>query len=127
MRLLRSRDDCGRIAGSFLEILLLEGMREVERLPDFAKQRVLRRIYLNRLRSLTDVSPLLTAGHLEDLIMEESEMDAERIGPLVSHPTLKHARIGTKSVKKNAAIEKVLGLSGEKAEFVYADGSAEPA
>ena len=53
-------------------------------------------------------------------------MDTERIGPLVSHPTLKHARIGTKSVEKNAAIEKVLSLSGEKPEFVYADGSVEP-
>ena len=108
-----------------LELLYVEGMGAVERLPDFSRQRLLRRVYLNRLSKLTDLSALLTARNLEDLIMEESPMDVSRIGLLLHHPTLKHARIGTRSTKKNAAIEQVLGLSAETPEFVYADGSLE--
>ena len=94
-----------------LQYLFLQDLPRIDRLPDLSRMIRLRRIDIEGLKSLTDLSPLLTAPSLEELFLVNSaHLSPEHLECLVGHPTLKAAGLGLGSKRKNDAAEKLLPL-----------------
>ena len=94
-----------------LQYLFLQDLPRVDRLPDMSRMTSLRRIDIEGMKSLTDLSPLLTAPSLEELFLVKSaHLSPEHLECLVGHPTLKAAALGLGSKRKNDAAEKLLPL-----------------
>ena len=63
------------------------------------------------MKGLNDLSPLLTAPALTDvLIVDMSHLQPDAVGVLARHPTLEQATVGLGSVRKNEAVKALLGL-----------------
>ena len=86
-------------------------MTHVTELPDLGKMTNLRRIHLETMKGLTDLTPLLTAPALEELILiEMGHLLPEQIAPLAAHGNLRRAYIAMGSLKKDRAAMAVLSL-----------------
>ena len=96
---------------SSLQYLFLQNLPRVDRLPDMSRMSCLRRIDIESLKSLTDLSPLLTAPSLEELfLVNAGHLRPEQLECLVDHPTLRAVAVGLGSKRKNDAVEKMLPL-----------------
>jgi hypothetical protein len=96
---------------SSLQYLFLQDLPRVDRLPDMSRMSCLRRIDIESLKSLTDLSPLLTAPSLEELfLVNAGHLRPEQLECLVDHPTLRAVAVGLGSKRKNDAVEKMLPL-----------------
>jgi Leucine-rich repeat (LRR) protein len=92
-----------------LQYLFLQDLKNVKRLPDFSECLSLSRIVIENLSELTDLSPLLTAANLEELVVTNSHnLQPSAFIPLQQHTSLKSARIGLGSLKKNNEVEQIL-------------------
>ena len=94
-----------------LQFLYLRELRNVTKLPSFAPLRALRRVDLETMKGLTNLRPVAKAPALEDLmVVGHSQLDPKAFRPFVGHPTLQRALVAIGSMKRNEAIEQLLGL-----------------
>jgi hypothetical protein len=120
--------DLGPVGGlAHLQHLVLQALPRVRTLPSMAGMASLRRVTLDTMKGLTDLTPLRDAPALEEIVVVACpQLREEHFRPLVNHATLRRARVGTGSVKRNAAIQALLGLPAEMDEFEFRpeDGEA---
>jgi internalin A len=110
--LIRGLDDLGPVAEvETLQHLFLQALRQVTRLPSFARSAALRRVDLETMRGLTDLSPLAEAPNLEILnLIDMRHAEPEILRPFVGHPRLRAGIWGFGSKRKNLAAESLLPL-----------------
>lgn len=95
----------------FLEHLILSRLDRVPSLPSMKRLNQLKRVELAGLKSVTDLSPLLDAKQLSDLVVENSNhLKPSDFECLKAHPSLERlsAYLGTK--KANDAVRAMFGL-----------------
>jgi len=103
-----------------LQFLFLQALKQVESLPSFATLPVLRRVVLDTMKGLTDLQPVADAPVLEELaVYAMPQLTPEAFAPFVGHPTLKQSNIGLGSVRRNAAVQEILGLPRMSEPFVF--------
>ena len=96
---------------SSLQYLCLQALKHVTKLPCFRKLKRLRRVVLETIRGIRDLTPLLEAEALEELlVIDGRHMEPEDFRPLADHPTLRRVRIGLGSDRKNDALSDILPL-----------------
>lgn len=96
-----------------LEHLRLEEMRNVTNLPDMSRLSRLRKVELHTMKGLTDLAPVAAAPALEEFWLASAmHLQPEVVLPFVGHSTLRRARIGFGSKRKNQLAEQLLGLRG---------------
>ena len=90
------------------------GLRQVNVLPPMRGLTSLRRVWLETMKGVTDLSPLRDAPALRQLaLVDMSHLQPEALRPLVGHPTLTDLRAGLGSKKKNEAAYSVVPLQSE--------------
>jgi hypothetical protein len=111
---IRGLSDISSVAGlAALEELFLQSLRQVTALPDLSRCSALRRVHLETMKGLTDLTPLAAAPALEELLLVDAgHLQPDVLLPLVGHPTLRTARLGFGSLRKNAQAEALLGIPG---------------
>jgi hypothetical protein len=92
-----------------LQYLALGDMKQVEQMPDCSQLKALRRVYLDTMNGITDLSGLTTAPNLEELIVVSSRIEADVFDPIVAHPKLKRVTVGLASRKAEAEVNARLG------------------
>jgi hypothetical protein len=109
---IRSLTDLAGIGDStMLQRLDIGQLSNLGRLPDLSHATALRSVAIEKCRLIDDLSPLAAAPALEQLILVDMpQMTPRHLQPLVGHPTLKYASVGTGSFHRNAAIRDVLQL-----------------
>ncbi len=71
----------------------------------------LRRVHIETMKGINDISPLAAAPNLRDLVLVDmGHLGADAIDCLVGHPTLRTALVALGSVKRNKAAQERLGL-----------------
>lgn len=105
----RGLADLGPVASiATLQYLMLDGLKQVTRLPDFGKLKKLRRVHLETMNGLETLEGLDKAPALEDLIvMECYKLPPEAFACLKGHKKLKAVLpgIGTTVSKKVLDVE----------------------
>ena len=97
-----------------LQHLFLQALRQVTRLPSFARSTALRRVDLDTMKGLTDLAPLAEAPKLEILnLIAMRHAAPEILRPFVGHPTLRAGIWGFGSDRKNFAAQDLLPLPPE--------------
>lgn len=92
-----------------LQYLALGDMKQVERMPDCSQLQSLRRVYLDTMNGITDLTGLTKAPNLDDLIVVESKIEADVFDPIVAYPQLKRVTVGLASRKATEEIDAKLG------------------
>lgn len=92
-----------------LQYLALGAMKQVERMPDCSRLKSLRRVYLDTMNGITDLSGLTKAPNLDDLIVVESKIEAGVFTPIVASSKPKRATVGLASRKAEAEVNIKLG------------------
>ena len=113
--MVRGLDDVSALAEiETLEAFLLQALKNVTRLPSFARSTRLRSAALDTMKGITDLRPLAEAPGLEGLrLMSMRHLEPEALRPFVGHPTLRKGTWGLGSDRKNAEAWDLLPL-GEK-------------
>lgn len=71
----------------------------------------LRRVHLETMKGLSDLSSVAAAPVLEELlVLDMGHLHPEAFQPFVGHPRLRAATIGLGSTRKNAAVKHLLPL-----------------
>jgi hypothetical protein len=119
--LVRGLNDLSAVAEvPTLQFVFLQALKQVESLPSFATLPILRRVVLDTMKGLTDLQPVADAPALEELLVYAMpQLTPGAFAPFVGHPTLRQANIGLGSVRKNAAVQEVLGLPRLSEPFVF--------
>ena len=103
-----------------LQHLFLESLKQVTRLPSFARMHALRRVTLQNLKGLRDLSPVRDAPALEELVvLAMPHLKPEALRPLAGHPTLRAALIALGSRKKDQEAKALLGLPKVQGKFEF--------
>ena len=108
----------GELAG--LQFLFLQALRRVEALPRLSGCRSLRRVHLETMKGITDLTPLQVAPALEQLLLiDMRHLSPDALTPLVGHPTLKEMTIGLGSHRKNEAARAIIDLPKPSGPFEF--------
>ena len=117
IRGLRDIAPVGELAS--LQYLFLQDLAQVDRLPDMTRLTSLRRVDIEGLKRLTDLSPLRHAPALEELsLFKASHLSIEDLECLVGHPTLKALSLALGSKRKMDAAKLLLPLP-RTGKFVF--------
>lgn len=110
--MVRGFSDLSRVSGcTSLEMLFLQALKKVQLLPDLRSLHRLERVHLETMKGLTDLTPLLTAPALREvMVMDMGQLQPEQVAVLAQHRTLQRAGIGLGSARKNEMANKLLGL-----------------
>jgi hypothetical protein len=110
--LVRGLSDISPVANlPHLRYLFLQALKNVTALPPLDRMTALRGIHLETMKGLRDLTPLRSAPALEELFLcDMPHLQVADLQCLVNHPTLRAARLGLGSIKKNDAATALLGL-----------------
>ncbi|MFJ3957146.1 hypothetical protein [Arthrobacter sp. NPDC090010] len=110
--MVRGLHDLSPISGlEGLSYLFLESLKQVEKLPDFTRSARLETVWLQNMKGLKDLAPLLAAPALRRLaLVEMAHLQAEDVGILAGHPVLEAFRLGLGSERKNNAARSLVAL-----------------
>jgi hypothetical protein len=92
-----------------LQYLALGDMKQVERMPDCSRLQSLRRVYLDTMNGITDLTGLTKAPKLEDLIVVGSKIEADVFDPIIACSRPKRVTVGLASRKDEQEIDARLG------------------
>jgi hypothetical protein len=108
-----------------LQFLFLQSLPHILAIPDLSELRLLRRVLLENMKGLTDISALLTAPALEELIhLSAQRTKPEQYFELLERRTLKQLFVGFGNLKRNemlrdaAAVRGIKPWDGDKFVFV---------
>lgn len=105
-----------------IQYLFLQDLKNITKLPDLSKCMDLRRVEIDALKSLSDLSPLLTAKNLEELIITTAmNLSPDDFKCLTNRPPFKIFRAGLGSEKKNEEVKNLINLNStdESSGFKY--------
>lgn len=92
-----------------LQNLFIQSLKQVTKLPDFSDNRNLRRIYLENLKGLKDLSSLKNAPGLKEFIYVLAEnQEPENIIPVLENPSVEKVSCGFRSNRKNNRFDELL-------------------
>jgi hypothetical protein len=113
-RLVRGLADVEPLARvEHLEVLGLDKLKQVTRLPDLSHARALGEVALTHLRGLRDLTPLRRAPALRVLRLVEMEhLRPADVAVLAGHPTLRELYVGLGNDRKNLAARDALRITG---------------
>jgi hypothetical protein len=92
-----------------LQFLALGDMKQVESMPDCSRLTSLRRVYLDTMNGVTDLSGLAEAPKLEDLIVVNSKIAPKVFEPIIRCTRPKRVTVGLASLKDTAEVDARLG------------------
>lgn len=102
-----------------LQNLLIQSLKQVTKLPDFSNNRKLRRIYLENLKGLNELSSLKYAPSLKEFIYVLAEnQEAENLIPVLENSSVEKVLCKFGSDKKNNRFEE-LAKQYRKSEYKY--------
>lgn len=91
-----------------LQNLYLQSLSKITTLPPLDRLRQLRRVVLENMKGLGDVSALETAPALEDFrYIDARGKDPAQLLPVLRNPVVRHASAGFGSVKKNQEFDQL--------------------
>jgi hypothetical protein len=100
---------------SALQNLFIQSLRNVEALPSFEKNCVLRRVYLENMKGLKDLSSLKTAPVLEEFIYSMAQnQKIENLKPVLENRSVKQVAVGFGSVNKNNLFDELVAKNGKQ-------------
>jgi hypothetical protein len=106
-----------------LQSLFLQDLPRVTRLPSFLRLHKLRRVTIENLKNLVDLSPLNEAPALEEIVHTFSKVPLDSYLPLLRSGQIKSAHAGFGSFKKNAEFKRVCEANGVvcgvNGEFIF--------
>jgi hypothetical protein len=106
-----------------LEILYLQDLPNVTRLPSFASMRRLKEVHLHHLIGLTDITSIAEAPTLEWFSLTHAgDCCAKIFRPLLEHPTLKRVSVGMGSFHKNREVCTLFTGSQVLVDGAFGDG-----
>ncbi len=110
--MVKGLEDVSAIAAlESLKFLFMQSLARISALPSLARNTELRRVHLETMKGLQDLSTVAGAPALNTLLVIDcSHLRIEDFAPFVAHPSLREGAIGTGSVKRNRAIAHSLGL-----------------
>ncbi|MDB4766179.1 hypothetical protein OAG71_00680 [bacterium] len=91
-----------------LQYLALGDMKKVEVMPDSSRLKSLRRVYLDTMNGVTDLSGLTNAPNLDELIVIDSKIDASVFAPIIES-NIQRVTVGLASLKATAELDAKLG------------------
>jgi hypothetical protein len=98
-----------------LQDLCLQSLKQVKKLPDFSNNKLLRRITLENLKGLTDLSSLKNAPCLKEFLYISAEnLQPENILPVLENPSVENVTCGFGSDKKNNRFDEFAKQYGKK-------------
>lgn len=104
-----------------LQNLFVQSLKQLNRLPDFSKNIKLRRIYLENLKGLKDLSSLKNAPNLKEFIYVLAEnQEPENIIPVLENPSVEKVICKFGSEKKNNRFDS-LAKHYKKAEYKHSN------
>jgi hypothetical protein len=92
-----------------LQYVALGDLSRITQFPNCSALRKLRRVYLDTLNGLEDLSGLLLAPALEDLIAVNCRVQPDVVMPLAKHRKLKRATIGLSSLSATRNVDEAFG------------------
>lgn len=96
-----------------LQFLFLQALRNVERLPSLSRLSALRRIYLENMKGLKDLSSLVTAPVLEELIhVSAHRAEPQQYADLLANGTLKRMLVGFGNARKSEELLAMMRSAG---------------
>jgi hypothetical protein len=103
--------------------LYLQALKNVTRLPSFRNLTKLRRVTLDTMKGLFDLSPVAEAPALQELVVVgTNKFDPTSFQPFKNHPALNATAIWLGTIQKNREVQAMLNLPNselEKSDFVY--------
>ena len=105
-----------------LQYLFLQALRNVTELPSFQSLEKLRRVHIETMKGLTNMAPIAESPNLETFIAADMRhLKPEHFRPFENLKTLKQCSVGLGGLRKNAEVEKIIGLprANRFEEFAY--------
>lgn len=94
-----------------LRYLFLQDLPQVKHLPTMDALGELQRVHIEHLRGLDSIAELAKAPALKEvLLVNMRQMSADKMRPLLGHPSLRSIFVGTGSLKRNEEIKRMFGL-----------------
>lgn len=94
-----------------LRYLFLQTLKDVTALPSFCKLQDLRRVHLDKMKGLRDLTPVAAAPRLEELVvLDMPQLVEDAFRPFIGHQALRAASIGLGSFRRTRAAKSLLGL-----------------
>lgn len=104
-----------------LQNLFIQSLKQVQKLPDFTQNKSLRRIYLENLKGLKDLSSLREAPFLKEFIYASAEnFKPEDMLPILENKSVESISCGFGSFKRNILFEE-LASKYNKTKYKYTD------
>jgi hypothetical protein len=93
------------------QAVFLQALKQVTRLPSLAALQRLRRVHLETMNGLTDLTPVADAPSLEELlVLGMPQLQPDTFRPFIGHPRFRRVMAGLGSMRKNACVAQLLGL-----------------
>lgn len=110
--LVRGLSDIGPVARiPTLQMLHLDALEQVTKLPSFRPATALRRVHFRTMKGIRGLGPLAEAPNLEELaILGAPQLQPADFRPFIAHPKLRRISIELGSAKKNEAVREILPL-----------------
>jgi hypothetical protein len=108
-----------------LRHLFLQALKQVTALPDLSRLRGLDTVYLETMKGLTDLTPLLTAPALRRVaLVDMGHLQPADVAVLARHPSLRYLNAGLGSDRKNRAVRELVPLpaDGDWKRPAFVDG-----
>ena len=84
-------------------------MKQIAAMPNCSRLKVLRRVYLDTMNGVIDLSGLTKAPNLEELIVVHSKIEAHVFDPIIAYPKLKRVTVGLASRTATKDVDAKLG------------------
>ena len=98
---------------SSLQLLFLQCLPHIKALPDMSRLAALRRVHLESMKGLKDISALSAAPCLEELVhIAAIGMEPAKYADLLKHKSLKRLSVGFGSRKKNEMLRELAESAG---------------
>lgn len=113
--MVRRLDDVAPLAKvPSLRYVHLEAFKQVTALPsDLSRLSRLDTFWIETMKGLTDLTPLLTAPALQRVaLVNMTHLEPAQVGVLADHPALRNLIAGLGSDRKNRAVRELLPLTG---------------
>jgi len=95
-----------------LRYLFLQDLKNVTELPSFAQLSNLQRCDIENLKGLHDLSTIASAKNLRELVVVSmSQIPVSGFECFRNHPTLQAAMVGLGSMRRNAEVTRLLGVT----------------
>lgn len=103
-----------------LQFVFLQDIRRLGELPSFVRLHNLRRVHIENLKELVELSPISEAPNLEEMVISRmNHLSPDVFKCFIGHPNLSRVFISLGAKKRNTTVEKMLQL--DRARYIKDD------